>query len=155
MLATTQVCGLRGLGDYEGFYGTAVSLGTGVLGVAANSASGTILSYQDPSVVPNPSGCPLGGRLPAPRNIIGVRSREFVSRAYLRWNSVECASSYVMNVLDRVTGEVRTLTSPGPAFEAAGGVLIVGNSVSIAAVAADGTVGQFSEPVSVLDTLEL
>ena len=150
----TQICGVRGIGDYEGLYGTALSRAPGNLGITANAASDTITSYRDPSVTPNPPGCPVAEPLPAPLNLIAVRSREFISRAYLKWNSVECAVGYVVRVHDRITDEVRELSSSGPSYEADGGILVAGNRVSVAAVAADGTVGQFSTPVSVIDALQ-
>jgi hypothetical protein len=142
-----NTCGVRGIGNYEGYYGSALSRGVGGLGLSANAASDTVLVPRDPSIAQNPPGCPAGVPLPAPRNII-IADRSYLGSnrgVEMEWSSVECAIGYVVRFEDEF-GNTFDRPATKPEYVFLGGADTLRAIISIAAVAADGTVGQFSEP---------
>ena len=139
-----STCGVKAIGDYEGYYGRALSLAVGILGVVVDAASETVLTYRDSSVPPNPPGCPPGRPLPSPRNVIGVVLGEDVGR--LSWDSVECASHYIVRVVG-AEGTAVDFNTQNPRLLLTQLFAYQGTVVSVAAVAPDGTVGAFSEAI--------
>jgi hypothetical protein len=138
------VCGLAGVGDFNGLYGTAVSRTPASLGVSTNAASNTIVTHVDLSVPPNPPGCPTGALLPPPANLL---ARQFLGiHTELVWDSVECASGYAVS-LRFADGGPRIFTVPGTTLADSsypssflGGLV----AFSVASIGQDGRRGPFS-----------
>jgi hypothetical protein len=144
------ICGLRGVGDFDGFYGTALSLAAGSLGVNVNAASETVLlTYPDPSVPPNAPGCPA--ILPAPENLIAsdtlvLFEDQFEHTFSMAWDSVGCATGYVLRFF-RGNGTSFQVPASEPFFSTVGGPNENLRGVAVAAVGPNGVVGIFSERV--------
>ena len=148
-------CGLKGVGDFAGFFGRAFSLSIGSLGVNVNAASETVLTHRDSSVPPNAPGCPA--ILPPPQSVVAVDdlyeiqiggTLELEHRFAIAWDSVECATGYVIRTFN-ADGTSDQTTVSEPFFNAVGGA---GTSryfqaVAVAAIGPNGVVGVFSERV--------
>ena len=148
-------CAIKGVGDFDGFYGKALSLGVGALGVTADAASETNLTYYDSSVPPNTPGCPA--ILPAPQNLIAAEATYFVEvgntqqiehRLSMAWDSVECATGYVLRIYigDGTSFDLKAsepfYSNVGAGYGARG--------AAVAAVGPNGVVGIFSERVDLV-----
>ncbi len=106
-------CAIKGVGDFSGFYGRALSLSIGTLGVTADAASETEFTYYDSSVPPNAPGCPA--ILPAPQNPLAADDTylfedQIEHRFAVAWDSVDCATGYVLRFFqaDGTTYQVQT-----------------------------------------------
>jgi hypothetical protein len=145
------VCGVKGVGDYAGIYGTASSLSPGSFGLNANAASTTDFTYRDPSSPPNPAGCPSAQELSPPLNALageGRRTGPLALGIPLAWDSVECAAGYWIRVRDKDGFISRTARIDKPSY-----LLdfdVNDRTFAVAAVGPDGTVGPFSQEFELL-----
>lgn len=140
------ICGFKGIGDYAGLYGTAISRAPGSLGVTGSAASDTTVTYRLPPGPPDPPGCPPGTTPAAPTNLVGGRKG---GSGRLAWNSVKCAKFYVVRLI-HADGRTEDIS--------AGPLTTIGYSVSnyfdvvafsVAARSASGVQGPFSEQASI------
>jgi hypothetical protein len=152
-VGSPATCAIKGVGDFDGFYGRALSLGVGTLGVTADAASETVLTVYDSDIPANTPGCPA--ILPAPQNLLAADDLyeidlgsplgpDLEHKFSVAWDSVECATGYVLRFY-RGDGTTFQIPSSEPFFTTVGGLNENLRGVAVAAVGPNGVVGIFSE----------
>jgi len=143
------ICGFKGIGDFAGLYGTAISRTPGSLGVAGSAASDTTVTYRLPPGPPDPPGCPPGITPAAPTNLVGGQKG---GSGRLTWNSVECAKFYVVRFIyaDGHTQDLQALPLTTIGYSVSGYFGVV--AFTVAARSASGVQGPFAEqaPIATL-----
>jgi hypothetical protein len=108
-VGSPPVCGLKGTGNYSGYYGTAAGLSAAALGVIADAASETRITHADETASHGFFRCPPPGTQPPVVFAGGSRDKEGFTR--LAWESVPCGDvTYIVDITFQ-NGTVRTYES--------------------------------------------
>jgi hypothetical protein len=131
--STPPVCGLAGVGEFDGYYGSAASRTPASFGLVADAASDTTIRSARPSYY----RCPSAADPVRPRPFATSRS----GRTSIQWNSIDCATDYVVR-LALADGSVRFINSSTTGLT----TILDVREISVAAVTSGG-IGEYSETV--------
>lgn len=144
-LGNPPVCGWKGVGGYDGIYGSAVSAAPAQFGLTADAAStkqGTHLAAGSQLA---PLACPPGFTPPGPTDVLVAAGGTFANvEVFISWGSVACAVQYVVETEFSDGSTTRFVTATTNYHDVlAGSDWTRVSAFRVAGVSADGRIGPF------------